>query len=68
MKKIFKAKNITCGSCSNLIKGSLEEEFGEIIVDLNVEPKEVTVEIKDKEIEKKFKEEMKQLGFEIIGE
>ena len=47
---------------------NLEEEFGEIIVDLNVEPKEVTVEIKDKEIETKFKEEMKQLGFEIIGE
>lgn len=66
MKKTFKANNIACGSCSNLIKGSLEEEFGEIIINLNTEPKEVTVEIKDETQEEKFKTEMKELGFEII--
>ncbi|WP_417334623.1 heavy-metal-associated domain-containing protein [Halarcobacter sp.] len=68
MKKTFKANNIACGSCSNLIKGSLEEEFGEIIINLNTEPKEVTVEIEDKEKETKFKQQMKELGFEIIEE
>lgn len=67
MKKTFKANNIACGSCSNLIKGSLEE-FGEIIINLNTEPKEVTVEIEDKEKETKFKQQMKELGFEIIEE
>lgn len=68
MKKTFKANNIACGSCSNLIKASLEEEFGEIIIDLNKEPKKVTVEIEDETKENKFKEEMKDLGFEIIEE
>ncbi|NVJ53696.1 MAG: heavy-metal-associated domain-containing protein [Campylobacteraceae bacterium] len=68
MKKTFKAQNIACGNCSNLIKGSLEEEFGEITVNLNKDPKEVTVEIADEANEAKFKEEMKDLGFEIIEE
>lgn len=68
MKKTFKANNIACGSCSNLIKASLEEEFGEIIIDLNKEPKEVSVDIQDELKEKKFKEEMKDLGFDIIEE
>lgn len=68
MKKLYRANNIACGSCSNLIKASLEEEFGEITIDLNKEPREVSVEIKDKTQETKFKEEMKELGFEIIEE
>ncbi len=68
MKKLYRANNIACGSCSNLIKASLEEEFGEITIDLNKEPKEVSVEIKDETQETKFKEEMKELGFEIIEE
>lgn len=68
MKKTFKANNIACGNCSNLIKASLEEEFGEIIINLNTQPKEVTVEIEDKEKETKFKQQMKELGFEIIEE
>ncbi|AXH12695.1 heavy metal transport/detoxification protein [Halarcobacter bivalviorum] len=68
MKKLYRANNIACGSCSNLIKASLEEEFGEITIDLSKEPREVSVEIKDEKQEIKFKEEMKELGFEIIEE
>ena len=45
MKKTFKANNISCMSCANLIKGSLEDSFGEIEVNLNTSPKEVTLEI-----------------------
>jgi copper chaperone CopZ len=68
MKKTYNAQNISCNNCSNLIKGSLEDEFGEIIVNLDANPKEVTVEIKDETSEKKFKEEMSDIGFAIIGE
>lgn len=68
MKKTFKAQNIACSGCSNLIKSSLEDSFGTIEVNLDVEPKEVTVEITDDTKEATFKEEMKTLGFEIIEE
>ena len=42
MKKIYKANNIACSSCANLIKVSLEDTFGEIKVNLETNPKEVT--------------------------
>lgn len=68
MQKTFQAENISCNNCSNLIKSSLADEFGEIEVNLTINPREVTVEIKDEEDEKKFKDEMKDLGFPIINQ
>jgi copper chaperone CopZ len=66
MKKIYKANNIACSSCANLIKVSLEDTFGEIKVNLETNPKEVTVEIKNDIQETEFKKEIAELGFEII--
>jgi len=66
MKKIFQAKNISCGNCVNLIKVSLEDMFGEIKVNLESDPKEVSVEITNENQESKFKQEMRELGFEIV--
>ncbi len=68
MKKTFKAQNISCIKCANLIKGSLEDDFGEIEVNLTTTPKEVTVDIHDETCEKQFKEEMSDIGFDIIEE
>ena len=67
MKKIFKAQNINCQNCANMIKGSLEDDFGTIEVNLETSPKEVTVEITDEANEAKFKEEMSDIGFDIIN-
>lgn len=67
MRKTFKAENINCINCANLIKGSLEDEFGEIEVNLESSPKEVTVEISDEKCEAKFKAEMSDIGFDIIN-
>ncbi len=68
MKKTFKAQNISCVNCANLIKGSLEDDFGEIEVNLQTTPKEVTVEIISDEKEIEFKTEMADIGFDIIDE
>lgn len=68
MTKTFKSENIKCINCANMIKNSLEEEFGEIQVNLDATPKEVSVEIKDEAQEAKFKEEMSDLGFDVINE
>ena len=66
MKKIFKSSDITCGNCANLIKSSLADDYGQIEVNLETEPKEVTVEIKNDDEEKAFKNDMNELGFKII--
>ena len=68
VKKTYKVQNINCINCSNLIKSTLEDEFGEITVNLETEPKEVTVEIKDEKSEAHFIREMADLGFDIINE
>jgi copper chaperone CopZ len=68
MKKTFKAQNINCINCSNLIKNSLEDDFGNIEVNLETSPKEVTVEITNEADEAKFKEEMSDIGFDVIDE
>jgi len=66
MKKTFKVNNISCINCANLIKGSLEDDFGTIEVNLEASPKEVTVEIADDSKEVEFKNEMADIGFDII--
>ncbi len=68
MKKTFKAQNISCSSCANLINAALGDDFGSIEVNLETTPKEVTVEITSDEKEVIFIEEMGQIGFDIIEE
>ena len=64
----FEVKNINCQSCVNLIKNSLEDEFGDIDMDLSCEPKILTIDINSDEIKAKFIDELNELGFEVIKE
>jgi len=68
MKKSFKALNIKCGGCANTVQQSLKEDFGEVEVDLNQEPRVVTLEIKDEEAEKLFRKKMRSLGYPLDDE
>lgn len=64
----LEVKNINCQSCVNLIKNSLEDEFGTIIIDLTSEPKILTIDINSDVIKDKFIDELNELGFEVIKE
>lgn len=68
MIKTYKSNNISCIKCANLIKISLEDEFDNIEVNLNTNPKEVSLEIEDEAKEVLFKSEMADIGFDIIEE
>ncbi|MBT0831053.1 cation transporter [Campylobacter lari] len=59
---IIKAKNINCQSCVNLIKASLEDEFG--TMQINVETKSIEINLKAEQVEE-FKKQLQELGFEI---
>jgi len=61
----FKVANIHCENCANTIKNALESDYGEIKVDLGVEPRVVSVNLDGKD-EVKFKEELDDLGFSVI--
>lgn len=63
--KRFKVANVHCQNCANTIKNALEDEFGTINIDLSCEPKVLSVNLDDKDVEK-FKAELDDLGFEVI--
>ncbi|MBF7044936.1 heavy-metal-associated domain-containing protein [Campylobacter volucris] len=59
----IKTKNINCQSCVNLIKASLEDEYG--VMSIDVESKTIDIDLNPDQIQK-FKDDLKDLGFEII--
>ena len=61
MKK-FKLENVNCQNCINLIKNSLQDEFGDICIDLQT--KILSIDIKNEDV-LKFKNEILELGFGI---
>jgi len=68
MQKSFRVLNVKCGGCANTIKKSLKEEFGEVDVDLNFEPRIVTLEIEDDAKELLFRKKMMALGYPFEDE
>ena len=61
----FEVANINCQNCVNLIKASLEEEFGHIEVDLSKNPKVLSLNLDENKLES-FTNELKELGFEVL--
>ncbi len=59
----FKVKNVNCINCVNLIKNTLQKQFGVIEVDL--ENKILSLDLKEDQVEN-FEKEFKELGFEIL--
>ncbi|HDZ5085144.1 TPA: heavy metal transport/detoxification protein [Campylobacter jejuni] len=59
----FKVKNVNCMSCVNLIKNSLEDQFGSIEVDL--EQKILSLNLEESQVSN-FTKEFQDLGFEIV--
>ncbi|HEF4113929.1 TPA: heavy metal transport/detoxification protein [Campylobacter jejuni] len=59
----FKVKNVNCMNCVNLIKNSLEDEFGNIEVDL--EQKILSLNLEENQVSN-FTKEFQDLSFEIV--
>jgi len=64
MKKTFKVNNVKCGGCAGTLTKSLKEEFGDVIVNLEVEPREITLNIEDNKIED-LKLKLRSLGYPL---
>ena len=64
MKKIFQVENVKCGGCAATLKKKLEPLFGEIEVNLEKEPREITLEIAADQIET-LQAELRSLGYPL---
>ncbi|MGB5505545.1 MAG: heavy metal transporter [Sulfurovum sp.] len=67
MQKTFEVMNVKCSGCAATLKGKLFEKFGEVEVDLNKEPREITLNIEEEEIEELSKE-LKRLGYPLSSD
>ncbi|HIP59712.1 MAG TPA: copper chaperone [Campylobacterales bacterium] len=71
MVKEFKVLNIKCGGCASTVKKALKDEFGEVEVNLEVEPRIITVIADENFDEDKLRQKMKKLGYpfedEVLG-
>lgn len=64
MKKTFKVHNVKCGGCAGTLTKDLLKEFGEVVVNLEVEPREITLNIKDNQMET-LKLKLRNLGYPL---
>ncbi len=67
MIQTFKVINVKCGGCASTLKEKLFEKFGEIEVNLEKEPREITLDIEEKEIPV-LGEGLKKLGYPFVTE
>ena len=64
MKKTFQVENVKCGGCAATLKNKLEPTFGEIEVNLDTHPREITLEIADDQTEA-LQTALRSLGYPL---
>ncbi len=64
MKETLQVLNVKCGGCAGTLKKELLKEFGEVEVNLEVEPREITLDVNDEDLEK-LKLKLRSLGYPL---
>lgn len=63
----FAVENVKCENCAKLIKNALRDEFGEVEVDLNAQPRVLSLNVDETRISA-LKNVLDELNFSIIKE
>ena len=64
MQQTFEVLNVKCGGCANTLIKSLADDFGDVNVDLECEPRKITLNIEDNQMEK-LKLKLRGLGYPL---
>ncbi len=64
MKRVLKVNNVKCGGCAGTLTKDLLQDFGEVSVNLNVEPREITIDVGDDQL-KELKLRLRSLGYPL---
>lgn len=67
MKKTFEVENVKCGGCAHTLKTKLEGTFGDVDVDLEVNPRKITLEIEDNQLED-LQVQLRSLGYPLSSD
>ncbi len=63
----FAVENVKCENCAKLIKNALRDEFGEVEVDLNAQPRVLSLNVDETRISA-LKNALDELNFSIVKE
>jgi copper chaperone CopZ len=64
MKQTFEVLNVKCGGCANTLITSLEKDFGKVEVNLDVTPREITLDIEENQLDD-LKTKLRSLGYPL---
>ncbi|MDQ1299319.1 MAG: copper chaperone [Campylobacterota bacterium] len=64
MLQTFEVLNVKCKGCANTLIKSLADDFGEVNVDLECEPRKITLNIEENQMEK-LKLTLRGLGYPL---
>jgi copper chaperone CopZ len=67
MKQTFEVLNVKCGGCASTLTKSLKEEFGEVEVNLDVMPRQITLNVKEEQKEA-LKLKLRSLGYPLTSD
>jgi copper chaperone CopZ len=62
MLETMTVENVKCGGCANTLKKALKPEFGDVRVNLEVEPREITLDLEPGRREE-LKMKLRELGY-----
>ena len=67
MKQTFEVQNVKCGGCANTLIKALKEDFGDVEVNLEKTPREISLDIGDEKIEN-LKLKLRTLGYPLVSD
>jgi len=67
VKQTFEVLNVKCGGCAGTLTKALKDEFGDIQVNLDIEPRQITLNIEESKIQS-LREKLISLGYPMSDE
>ena len=67
MKQTFEVENVKCGGCANTLKKVLMDDYGEVEVNLDKTPREITIDISDDKMEV-LKLKLRSIGYPLVSD
>jgi copper chaperone CopZ len=58
---------VKCGGCAKTLKTKLDNDFDNVTINLEVEPREVTLDINSEDIDK-LKMQLRELGYPMVDD
>jgi len=67
MQQTYQVENIKCGGCASTLKTKLLDTFGEVEVNLETMPREITLEVEESQLQE-LRNALRGLGYPMSDE